>query len=162
MIGHAYPVPCKIAATVNDHLMLVDITIADTHATRFVTGLRALLDAKLHCLNLTDPYRDLPITAEGEELWMDFGQHQTARVTPSQLEELEYFAIDWILELCKPNLRYSLRLQGRQAISISTSPSASRRFNYKSYFLFFILLNSIISMELSHDVRKTRGAGRPL
>ena len=44
---------------------------------------------------------------------MDFGQHQTARVTPSQLEELEYFAIDWILELCKPNLRYSLRLQGR-------------------------------------------------
>ena len=28
-------------------------------------------------------------------------------------EELEYFAIDWILELCKPNLRYSLRLQGR-------------------------------------------------
>lgn len=108
-----YPVPCKIAATVNDHLMLVDITLADTHAARFVTGLRALLDAKLHCLNLTDPYRDLPITAEGEDLWIDFGQHQTARVTPAQLEELEYFAIDWILELCKPNLRYSLRLQGR-------------------------------------------------
>lgn len=116
-----YPVPCRVSATINDHLMLVDIAISDTHATRFVTGLRALLDAKLHCLKLTDPYRDIPITAEGEQIWIDFGQRQIACLSLDQLEELEYYTIDWLLELCKPNLRCSLRLQGRNEQSIDIS-----------------------------------------
>jgi hypothetical protein len=116
-----YPIPCRISGTINDHLMLVDVTIAEAHAPRFVTGLRALLDAKLHCLQLNDPYRDVPITAEGEEIRIDFGQRQVAFLSPDQLEELEYFAIDQILELCKPNLRHSLRLRGQNDQSIDVA-----------------------------------------
>ena len=116
-----YPVPCRINATINDHLMLVDIAISDTHAAHFVTGLRALLDAKLHCLQLEDVYRDIPITAEGEEIWMDFGERQIAYLSLDQLETLEYYTIDWILELCSPKQRCNLRLRGRGEQSIDVS-----------------------------------------
>lgn len=116
-----YPVPCAIQATTNDHLLIADLTIASRHIPALITGLRALQDAKLHCLMLHSDSRDLPIIAEGEDIVVDFGGHKLAALSTEQLDTLEYFALDHLLELCKPNQRCNLHLNGAHDLLVEMS-----------------------------------------
>lgn len=118
---NTYPVPCAIQATTNDHLLLADLTIAAKHVPEFITGLRALQDAKLHCLLLHSGSRDLPMVAEGEQIIVDFGGHKLASLSGDQLDTLEYYALDRLLGLCKPNLRCNLRLEGAHDLLVEMS-----------------------------------------
>lgn len=116
-----YPVPCAIQATTNDHLLLADLTISARHVPELITGLRALQDAKLHCLLLHSDSRDLPMVAEGEQIVVDFGGHKLATLSSDQLDRLEYFALDRLLDLCKPNQRCNLRLEGAHDLLVEMS-----------------------------------------
>ncbi len=113
-----YPVPCAIQATTNDHLLLSELTFRARHIPELITGLRALQDAKLHCLLLHSGSRDLPIVAEGEQIVVDFGGHKLATLSSDQLDTLEYYAMDRLLQLCKPAQRCNLRLEGANGLLV--------------------------------------------
>lgn len=113
-----YRIPCTIQATNNDHLMIAELKLSKQYAPAFVTGLRAILDAKLHELRFSDKFRDLPIIAEGEELRIEFGGHICAEITADQLETLEYYTIDWLLERISRHTRCNFRLSGTNGLSV--------------------------------------------
>lgn len=113
-----YRVPCKITATNNDHLMIISVDIVENSAPFLITGLRAMQNLKLHKLVLWDPYRDLTITPVGNSLSIALGDHKSVPITPENLDFLEDYTLDWLLERCSSSTRCNICLNGSDDLRV--------------------------------------------